>query len=42
MLLEMAKFHSFLWLSNIPLDVPGGSDDKESACNAVDRIWSLG
>ena len=30
----MAFPHSFLWLSNIPYGLPGGSDSKESVCNA--------
>ena len=30
MLLQMALFYSFLWLSSIPLGFPGGSVGKES------------
>ena len=28
--------HSFLWLSNIPLGFPGGSDGIDSACKEGD------
>ena len=35
-LLCLAFPHSFLWLSNIPYGLPGGSDSKESVCNAGD------
>ena len=35
MLLQMVLFHSFLWLSNIPLGFPGSSAAQESTCNAI-------
>ena len=36
MLLQMATFHSFEWLSNIPFFFPDSSVGKESACNVGD------
>ena len=46
MLLQMALFHSFLWLTSIPLYIctmslgfPCGSASKESACNVGDLGW---
>ena len=36
MLLQIAKFHLFLWLSNISLGVPWWLSGKESACSAGD------
>ena len=42
MLSQVPSFHSFLWLSNIPLDFPGGSDSKASVYNAGDPGSSPG
>ena len=36
MLLKMTLFHFILWLSKPRQSFPGGSDGKESACNAGD------
>ena len=36
MLLQMATFHSFEWLSSIPFFFPDSSVGKESACNVGD------
>ena len=35
-MLQMALFHSFLWLNNIQLGFPNGLVGKESACIAGD------
>ena len=31
-----------LWIPKHSLDFPGGSSGKESACNAGDKVWTLG
>ena len=36
MLLQMATFHSFEWLSSIPFFFPDSSVGKDSACNVGD------
>ena len=44
MLLQMAEFHSFLYLSNIPLWTSLVTNGKKSVCNAgdLDSIPGLG
>src|SRR5574341_1343706 len=36
MRLSAASFINHFWLANCPVGFPGGSDGKESACNAGD------
>ena len=41
MLLQMALFHSFLWLSSLYVAFPGGASGKKPACLSVQETGEM-